>query len=95
MEGLLRALLFGGAGALALMAMGFALSPEFFRLTTIGAWIIAGCSALASAMAIWTATRLSATSSWLIAIVGWIVGFNLVPFIIGPLLQIIAAQSGR
>jgi len=93
MEGLLRALLFGGAGALALMAIGLALFPEFFLLTTIGAWIIAACSALGSAVAIWTGTRLSATSSWLIAIIGWIVGFNLVPFIIGPLIQIIL--SGR
>ena len=86
MEGLLRALLFGGAGCLALMAIGLSLFPEFFRLTTIGAWVIAACFALASAMAIWTAKRLSATSSWPIAIVGWIVGFNLVPFIIGAFL---------
>ena len=92
MEGLARSLLVGGAGCLAIIAIGFFLFPEFFGLTTIGAWVIAACAALASAMAMWTATRLSATSSWLIAIVGWIVGFNLVPVIVGPLFQIIASS---
>ena len=89
MEGLLRSLLFGGAWSLAPIPIALLLWPDFFPATTTQAWIVGVCAALASAMAIWMAARLSATSSWLIAIVGWIVGFNLAPSIIGILLQII------
>jgi hypothetical protein len=38
---------------------------------------------------------LPATSSWLVAIVGWIVGFNLPSLIIGTVLLPIAEFSGR
>jgi uncharacterized membrane protein HdeD (DUF308 family) len=95
MEGLLRALLFGGAACLALTAAGFALFPDFFDLSTTAAWTIAAGFALASAVTILTARRLPATPSWLIGIVGWIVGFNLVPLLTGPLLGFMASQSGR
>jgi len=85
---MLRSVLFGGGVALAPMPIALLLWPDFFPLTTNEAWLVGVSSALASAMAIWTATRLSATSSWLVAIVGWIVGFNLFPGIIGILLQL-------
>lgn len=92
---MLRALLFGGGWTLAIYPIPLLLWPEFFLLTTSEAWFVGYCSAFASAMALWTATRLPATSSWLKAIVGWIVGFNLVPFIIGFVHWIIAGPSGR
>lgn len=85
MKGLLRALLFGAGLSFALIALVspvFLLSPETAPPTTGGAWAAVACSAFASPMAIWRATRLPATSSWLIAIIGWIVGFNLAIFTI-------------
>lgn len=77
MKGLLRALLFGVAGSLALIAIANLLWPDFFPVTKTQAWVTGVCAAFGSAVALWTATRLSATSSWLIAIVGWIVGFSI------------------
>lgn len=47
---------------------------------------------LASAMAIWRATRLPA-SSWLVSIIGWIVGFNLAILIVE--IVFVALLSGR
>lgn len=53
--------------------------PPIDRTWPVGA---SSASALfASAMAVWWATRLPA-SSWLVAIIGWIVGFNLAVFIV-------------
>jgi hypothetical protein len=82
---MLRALLFGGFWCLAPVPIAFLLWPEFFPLTQIQILVVGVCYALAAAMALRTATRLPATSSWLIAIVGWVVGFNLVPFITGAI----------
>ena len=85
MKGLLRALLFGAGLSFALVALVspvFLLSPETAPPTTDGAWVVVACSAFASPMAIWRATRLPATASWLIAIIGWIVGFNVAIFVV-------------
>jgi hypothetical protein len=86
MKGLLRALLFGAGLSFALIALVpivFWLSPEIApptdRAGAVGA--SSAFALFASAMAIWKATRLPATSSWLVAIIGWIVGFNLAIFI--------------
>jgi membrane protease YdiL (CAAX protease family) len=98
MKGLLRALLFGAGLSLALIAfvpIVFWLSPEIAPPTD-RTWAVGASSAFAlfaSAMAIWKATRLPPTPSWLIAIVGWIVGFNLAIFAIE--IVFIALLSGR
>ena len=98
MKGLLRALLFGAGLSFALIALvpiAFWLWPEIAPPTD-RAWAVGTSSAfalLASAMAIWKATRLAATSSWPIAIIGWVVGFNLAIFITEILF--IALLSGR
>ena len=75
---MLRSLLIGGFWSLAPIPIALLLWPEFFPLTQIQALGVGVCYALAAVMALCTASRFSATSSWLIAIVGWIVGFNLV-----------------
>jgi hypothetical protein len=98
MKGLLRALLFGAGLSFALIALVpivFWLSPEIAPPAD-RTWAVGASSAFAlfaSAMAIWRATSLPASSSWLIAIVGWIVGFNLAIFIVE--IVFIALLSGR
>ena len=80
MKGLVRAILFGGGWAFALFAISLLVAlPEAARLPNREPIVIGVCSAIASALALWTATRLPATPSWPIAIVGWIVGFFLLP----------------
>jgi hypothetical protein len=97
MKGLLRALLFGAGSSFALIALVpivFWLSPEIAPPAG-RTWAVGASSAFAlfaSAMAIWWARRLPA-SSWLVAIIGWIVGFNLAIFIIE--IVFIALLSGR
>jgi len=97
MKGLLRALLFGAGLSFALIALVpivFWLSPEIApsadRTSAVGA--SSAFALFASAMAIWKATQLPA-SSWLVAIVGWIVGFNLAIFIVE--IVFIVLLSGR
>ena len=82
---MLRSLLIGGFWSLAPIPIALLLWPEFFPLTQSGALVVGACYALAAVMALRTAARFPATPSWLIAIVGWIVGFNLVPFITGAI----------
>ena len=77
MKGLARAILFGGGWFVALFAIYLlVVLPEAAQLTDREP-IVIGVSAIASALVLWTATRLPATPSWPIAIVGWIVGFFL------------------
>ncbi len=77
MKGLLRAILFGGGWSFALFAIGLlVVLPEAAQLTNREPIVIGVCSAI-SALVLWTATRLPATPSWPIAIVGWIAGFFL------------------
>jgi hypothetical protein len=86
MKGLLRAILFGGGWSFGLLAIGLLVAlPEAAFTEPI---VIGVCSAIASALVFWTATRLSATPSWPIAIVGWIVGFFLLPGAVRVLLAI-------
>jgi hypothetical protein len=98
MKGLLRALLFGAGLSLALIALVpivFWLAPEIAPPAD-RTWAVGASSAFAlaaSATAVWKATRLPATSSWLIAIFGWIVGFNLAIFMVE--IVFIALLSGR
>jgi uncharacterized membrane protein len=97
MKGLPRALLFGASLSFALIALVpivFWLSPEIAPAAD-RTWAVGASSAfalLASAMAIWWARRLPA-SSWLVAIIGWIVGFNLAIFIVE--IVFVALLSGR
>jgi hypothetical protein len=87
MKGLLRALLFGASLSLALIALVpivFWLSPEIAPPTE-RAWAVGASSAfciICIGYGHMEAMRLPATSSWLIAIIGWIVWFNLAIFII-------------
>jgi hypothetical protein len=98
MKGLLRALLFGAGLSFALIALVpivFWLSPEIAPPAD-RTWAVGASSAFAlfaSAMAIWRGTRLPASSSWLVAIIGWIVGFNLAIFIVE--IAFIGLLSGR
>ena len=98
MKGLLRALLFSAGLSFALIALVpivFWLSPEIAPPAD-RAWAVGASSAFAlfaSATAIWKATRLPATSSWLIAIIGWIVGFNVAILMIEVVF--VALLSGR
>ncbi len=87
MKGFLRALLLGAALSLALIALVpivFWLAPEVAppanRTGAVGA--ASAFALFAAAMAVWKARQLPAGSSWLLAIVGWIVGFNLAIFMI-------------
>src|SRR5687768_12284519 len=97
MKGLLRALLFGAGSSFALIALVpivFWLSPEIAPPAG-RTWAVGASSAfalLASAMAIWRARRLPA-SSWLVSIIGWIVGFNLAILIVE--IVFVALLSGR
>ena len=87
MKGLLRAIFFGGGWSFGLLAIGLLVALPGAALTSEPI-VIGVCSAIASALAFWTATRLSATPSWPIAIVGWIVGFVLLPGAVRVLLAI-------
>jgi hypothetical protein len=88
MKGFVRAILFGGGWSFALLAIGLlVVLPEAAQLTNREPIVIV-CSAIASALVFWTATRLSATPSWPIAIVGWIVGFFLLLVAVRVLLAI-------
>ena len=89
MKGLVRAILFGGGWFIALLAIYLlVVLPEAAQLTNREPIVIGVCSAIASALVLWTATRLPATPSWPIAIVGWIVGFFLLPGAVRVLLAI-------
>jgi hypothetical protein len=89
MKGLVRAILFGGGWFFALLAIALRVAlPEAAQLTNREPLVIGVCSAIASALVLWTATRLPATPSWPIAIVGWIVGFFLLPGAVRVLLSI-------
>ena len=80
MKGLVRAIFFGGGWAFALLAIGLlVVLPEAALPANREAIIIGVCSAIASALSFWTATRLSTIPSWPVAIGGWIVGFFLLP----------------
>lgn len=86
MTGFLRALLFGAGLSLVLVALApivFWLWPEIAPPAgRTGAVVASSAFALlASAVAIRWATRLPA-GSWPVAIVAWIVGFNLAIFIV-------------
>ena len=88
MKGLVRAILFGGGWFLALLAIYLlVVLPEAAQLINREP-IVIGVSAIASALVLWTATRLPATPSWPIAIVGWIVGFFLLPGVVRALFAI-------
>jgi hypothetical protein len=94
MKGLVRAILFGGGWFLALLAIHFlVVIPEAAQLTSREPAVI-GVSSIASALVLWTATRLPATPSWPIAIAGWIGGFFL-PFGAVRVLLAIADQMFR
>lgn len=96
-KGLLRALLFGAGLSFALIALvSDCLLVVAGNCPTAGrTWAVGASSAfalLASAMAIWRATRLPA-SSWLVSIIGWIGGFNLAIVIVE--IVFVALLSGR
>src|SRR3954451_1381164 len=62
MKGLLRAILFGGGWSFGLLAIGLLVAlPEAAQLTNREPIVIGVCSAIASALVFWTASRLSAT----------------------------------
>jgi hypothetical protein len=76
---MLRSLLHGVSVAWALVALVpiyFTIFPEFAPPTMGLVWLVGACSAFASFYAIRRAALMPATS-WLLAIVGWILGFHL------------------
>ena len=95
MKGLVRAILFGGGWFFALLAIGLlVVLPEAAQLTNREPIVIGVCSAIA-ALVLWTATRLPATPSWPIAIVGWIAGFFLLPGAVRVLVAIADQMFGN
>ena len=88
MKGLLRAILFGGGWSFGLFAIGLLVGLPEAAFKDRESVVIGACSAIASALSFWTATRLSATPSWPLAIVGWIVGFFLLPGAVRVLVEI-------
>jgi hypothetical protein len=89
MKGSLRAIFFGGGWSFGLLAIGLLVAlPEAAQSTNREPIIIGVCSAILSALVFWTATRMSAIPSWPIAIVGWIVGFFLLPGVVRVLFAI-------
>ena len=88
MKGLLRAILFGGGWSFGLFAIGLLVGLPQAAFKDRESVVIGACSAIASALVFWTATRLPATPSWPIAIVGWIVGFFLLPGAVRVLVEI-------
>lgn len=89
MKGFPRAIFFGGGWSFGLLAIGLLVAlPEAAQSTDRESVIIGGCSAILSALVFWTATRMSAIPSWPIAIVGWIVGFFLLPGVVRVLVAI-------
>ena len=82
MNGLPRAIFFGGGWSFGLFAIGLLVGlPEAAQKDREGVIFGVG-SAILSALVFWTATRMSAIPSWPIAIVGWIVGFFLLPGVV-------------
>ena len=94
MKGLLRAILFGGGWSFGLFAIGLLVGLPEAAFKDRESVVIGACSAIASALVFWTATRLPATPSWPIAIVGWIIGFCL-PLVVVRVLLAIADQMLR
>ena len=88
-NGLQRAIFFGGGWSFGLLAIGLLVGLPEAAQTDRESVIIGGGSAILSALAFWTATRMSAIPSWPIAIVGWIVGFFLLPGVVRVLLAIV------
>jgi hypothetical protein len=89
MKGLPRAIFFGGGWSFGLFAIGLLVAlPEAAQSTNREPIITGVCSAILSALVFWTATRMSAIPSWPIAIVGWIVGFFLLPGVVRVLFAI-------
>jgi hypothetical protein len=88
MKGLLRAILFGGGWSFGLFAIGLLVGLPEAAFKDRESVVIGACSAIAAALAFWTATRLSAIPSWPIAIIGWIVGFFLLPGAVRVLVEI-------
>ena len=79
MKGLLRAIFFGGGWSFGLLAAGLLVALPNSLQADPESVIIGGGSAVLSALAFWTATRLSTVPSWPVAILGWIVGLFLLP----------------
>ena len=95
MKGLARAILFGGGCFFAFLAIGLLVGlPEAAQLPNREPIIIGICSAIASALAFWAATRLPATPSWPIAIGGWIAGVFLLPGAVRVLVAIAELMFG-
>ena len=95
MKGLARAIFFGGGWAFALFAISLLVAlPEAAHIPNREPIVIGVGSAIAAALAFWTATRLPATPSWLIAIAGWIVGFFLLPGAVRILVAIAELMFG-
>ena len=88
MKGSLRAIFFGGGWSFGLLAIGLLVGlPEAAQKNREAVLFGVG-SAILSALVFWTATRMSAIPSWPIAIVGWIVGFFLLPGVVRVLFAI-------
>lgn len=87
-NGLPRAIFFGGGWAFALLAIGLLVGLPEAASKDREAVIIGAGSAILAALAFWTATRMPKSPSWPVAIVGWIVGFFLLPGVVRVLVGI-------
>lgn len=88
MKGWLRAIFVGGGWSFGLLAIGLLVGLPEAAQRDPEAVIIGGGSAVLSALAFWTATRMSTIPSWPVAIAGWIAGFFLLPGVVRVLVAI-------
>jgi len=88
MNGWPRAIFFGGGWSFGLLAIGLLVGLPQAAQTNRESVIIGAGSAILSALAFWTATRMSAIPSWPVAIVGWFLGFFLLPGVVRVLFAI-------
>lgn len=96
MDGFLRSVLFGAAVSFAMIALApvvFWLSPETAPSAMGSVWMAGICAAIASAVALSIALRSPPNPSWVVAIIGSVVGFNAAIFAMEALY--VAVLAGR
>jgi uncharacterized membrane protein len=88
MNGWLRPFFVGGGWAFAFLAIGLLVGLPQAASADRESVVIGVGSAILSALAFWLATRMPKSPSWPIAIVGWFVGFFLLPGVVRVLVGI-------
>lgn len=87
-NGLIRAIFFGGGWSFCLLAIGLLVGLPQSATANRGSVIIGSGSAILAALSFWLAMRMPRSPIWLIAVAGWIAGFFLLPGIVRVLFAI-------